>query len=266
VSFHRPGNRWVVAYFAPGARTGEWLEGAAPSEDGYYRVADAAQAAQEHWSGISRLRIVPNPSDPWWLWPAVGFAGVVLAAGIAARLWRWRQARRAPLAETEADPAPPARGGGGGGPDTGGAGSTTEAVYSGGWASQDESAGLSDQREGGLPLSDRMRLNANCDGPAAKTVKWRYDIRLTNYFWHLWDKGERDPVLLTMELLTLDAPQCEWPPDVGASEWADIIWDGTFAAVSNYVGHIEAGTLSEYGYDLSDPHEGMGVKPLVVWA
>lgn len=217
------------------------------------------------WEKVSAYTGNPDGGAPWWLWPAVGFAGAILAAGVAARLWRWRQARRAPLAETSADPAPP-HGGGGGGASGGTTEAPAEPVYNGGWESQDEAAGLSEQREGGLPLSDRMRLNANCNGPAAKTVKWRYDIRLTNYFWHLWDKGERDPVLLTMDLLALDSPQCAWPPDLGAAEWADVIWEGTLAAVSNYVGHIEAGTLSELGYDPHDPHEGMHVKPLVVWA
>jgi hypothetical protein len=111
-----------------------------------------------------------------------------------------------------------------------------------------------------------MLLTLSCDGPAAKAIKWRYDIRLTNHFWALWQDGMRDAVLITMELLSYDSPHCAWPPDVGAPEWADVIWNGTFAAVENYIARIEDGTLAEYGYDLSDPHEGMGVKPLVVWA
>lgn len=207
-----------------------------------------------------------NPAYPWWVWPAVAFAGTVLVAGVGARLWRWHKGRASPLATSSQTPPTPNSGGGGGGGVPSSEPAKAESVYGGGWASQDEAAGLSSQREDGLPLSDRMLLTPNCDGPAAKAVKWRYDIRLTNHFWALWEDGMRDAVLITMELLSYDSPHCEWPPDVNAPEWADIIWDGTFAAVAHYIARIEDGTLSEMGYDAHDPHEGMHVKPLVVWA
>jgi hypothetical protein len=73
-------------------------------------------------------------------------------------------------------------------------------------------------------------------------------------------------VLITMKVLALDNPHCEWPPDVGASEWADIIWNGTLEAVTMYVDLIETGRLAEFSTDLNDPSAGMHVKPLVVWA
>ncbi len=69
-----------------------------------------------------------------------------------------------------------------------------------------------------------------------------------------------------MQVLEFDNPQCAWPPDVGASEWADIIWDGTLQAITLYVDLINEGRLSELAWDPNDPHLGMGVKPLVVWA
>lgn len=138
--------------------------------------------------------------------------------------------------------------------------------YGFGWASQDESAGLSQRTEGGLPLSDQMILDADCSGPAVRVVKWRYDIRLTNYFWHLWRQGERDPVLLTMGILELDSPHCSWPPDVDAPRWQDVIWEGTLAAVTNYVNLVESGEIYELAWDPLDPREDLSVKPLVAWA
>lgn len=190
--------------------------------------------------------------DPRWMWPALALSSALLVGAAAWRFRSWRT-RRAILAS-----------GGGGSPPK--AQAAAESVYAGGWESQDASAGLDKKTEGGFPLSDRMLLNATCDGPAVKVVRWRYDIRLTNYFWKLWSDGERDPVMITMGILALDSPHCDWPPDVGASQWADIVWDGTLTAVSTYVGLIEDGTLVDYSHDAWDLAERGGIVPLVVWA
>jgi hypothetical protein len=97
VSYHRSGGTWVVAYFAPGARTGEWLPNAGPADDGFTSVRAAADAAEKHWTGISRLRLVnANPEGaPWIFWSAVGLGGTLMAAAVASEIRRWRQARRA---------------------------------------------------------------------------------------------------------------------------------------------------------------------------
>ncbi len=96
------------------------------------------------------------------------------------------------------------------------------------WETRDVEDDLDVQEEEGLPLSDRMLLNATCDGPAAKAIKWRYDMRITAYYWYLRSKeGVDDPEVLTAEILALDSPHCQWPPAPDASEWQHIIWDGT---------------------------------------
>ena len=197
--------------------------------------------------------LATNPA-PWWFWGAIGLGAATL---VGVGVYAVRQSRRvSPLAD---DPAP--------GPEELPEGLVwADNPYGFGWESKDAEFSLGQETEDGLPLSDRMLLNADCSGPAAKTVKWRYDIRLTNIFWDSWKKGVRDPVLLTMQVLEFDNPQCAWPPDVGASEWADIIWDGTLQAITLYVDLINEGRLSELAWDPNDPHLGMGVKPLVVWA
>lgn len=195
-----------------------------------------------------------NPA-PWWFWGAIGLGAATL---VGVGVYAIRQSRRvSPLSD---EPAP------GGGEELPEGLVWADNPYGFGWESKDAELGIGQQTEDGLPLSDRMLLNADCSGPAAKTVKWRYDIRLTNRFWTEWDEGERDPVLITMRVLAMDNPQCEWPPDVGASEWADIIWSGTLEAVTLYVTLIEEGTLSEFAWDPKDPTAGMHVKPLVAWA
>lgn len=190
---------------------------------------------------------VRNPA-PWWFWGAIGLGATTLA-GVG--LYAWRQSRRVPPLADEQEQLPEGL-------------AWADNPYGFGWESKDGELGLGQQTEGGLPLSDQMVLNANCSGPQVKVVKWRYDIRLTNYFWHWWKKGMRDPVLLTMKVLELDSSHCAWPPDVDASEWADIIWDGTLQAVTTYVDLIESGRLAEFSWDPMEIHSK--VKPLVVWA
>jgi len=128
------------------------------------------------------------------------------------------------------------------------------------WESRD-AEDLAGQEEQGLPLSDRMLLNAACDGPAALAIKWRYDMRITAYYWYLRAKLElNDPEVLAAEILYLDSPHCQWPPPPGAPEWQQIIWDGTYSAVMTYYTLDKAGKLPNF---FNEPSR---VKPLVVWA
>ena len=137
--------------------------------------------------------------------------------------------------------------------------------YRGSWGSRDGEADMGSEE--GYPLSDRMLLTDDCSGPAAKAVRWRYDARITNYYWYLRREMEwEDPVQITAELLGYDSPHCQWPPPADAPEWQHIIWDGTYLAVSTYLTLEESGELWEYAEDPRDPDYLMGVKPLVVWA
>ena len=136
-------------------------------------------------------------------------------------------------------------------------------AYGGGWSSQDDTITGS---EDGLRLSDRMLLNEDCSGPAAKTVKWRYDARITSYYWYLRRELEWDnPADIAAEMLQHDNPHCQWPPDENTgSEWAWIIWDGTYRAVQLYFDLEQSGELWDYAVDPMEIHSR--VKPLVVWA
>jgi hypothetical protein len=154
-----------------------------------------------------------------------------------------------------------------GGPGRGYGGGAQQSPYKGGWQSRDAADGLTQQTEDGYPLSDSMRLNADCSGPAARTIKWRYDLRITGYYWYMRrELGMDDPVEMTAAILAFDSPHCQWPPAPDASEWAHIIWDGTYAAVKNYFDLEQTGELWDYAMDPWDPEEGMHVKPLVAWA
>jgi hypothetical protein len=135
--------------------------------------------------------------------------------------------------------------------------------YRGGWGSRDGDVNLG--TEDGFPLSDRMLLTDDCAGPAAKAVKWRYDVRITNYYWYLRREMEWDnPVAIAAEILHYDSPHCEWPPPPEAPEWQHILWDGTYTAVQTYFSLEQTGELWDYAVD---PYEVVSkVKPLVVWA
>jgi len=129
------------------------------------------------------------------------------------------------------------------------------------WETRDVEDDLDLQEEAGLPLSDRMLLNEACDGPAAKAIKWRYDMRITNYYWHLRRNLElSSPEVLAAEILYLDSPHCDWPPTADAPEWQQIIWEGTYSAVTTYYNLEKQGKLPDF---FKEPSR---VKPLVVWA
>lgn len=137
--------------------------------------------------------------------------------------------------------------------------------YGIGWDTQDDKI---TGTEGGLPLSDRMLLNADCSGPAAKTIKWRYDLRITNYYWEMRREWKiDDPLVLAAEILYLDSPECAWPADPEYStEWEQIIWDGTYQAVKTYFELEQSGELWEkYAIDPNEPASYAYVKPVVPW-
>lgn len=140
-------------------------------------------------------------------------------------------------------------------------GSTGHSFVSGELEGTIQIGGTGDPSERYLPESYRMILDPSCEKMAVRLRKWDYDKWITNRYWELRHAGWTDPVEMTADILSMDSPQCEWPPRADSSDLVKAIWDWLFPGVEFYYQAEIGGTLKDYKWGPMP-----SVIPLVVWA
>ena len=121
--------------------------------------------------------------------------------------------------------------------------------------------GTGDPTERYLPESHRLILNENCEKMAVRLRVWDYDKWITGRYWELRKAGWTNPVEMSVDILSMDSPHCEWPPRADSSDAAKYIWDWLFPGIEFYYKAEVDGTLKDYKFGPMP-----GVIPLVVWA
>lgn len=96
------------------------------------------------------------------------------------------------------------------------------------------------------PESDRMVFDDSCQDLMVRVQAAEYDLRITDAYWTLRQEGYDDPEEITAEILTMDAPQCTWPPVPDSSLRSKQIWDLIFPAVELYWNLEKDGQLDEF--------------------
>lgn len=97
-----------------------------------------------------------------------------------------------------------------------------------------------------LPESDRMLFDDGCNDLIVRVRSSSYDVRITDRYWQLRSEGYSDPADLAVGILSMDAPQCTWPPTAESSLRAKRVWDLVYPAVDIYRQMEAAGTLGDY--------------------
>ena len=97
-----------------------------------------------------------------------------------------------------------------------------------------------------LPESDRMLFDDGCNELIVRVQSANYDARITEAYWQLRSQGFEDPFPIAVEILRMDAPQCDWPPVNESSLRSKRIWEMIYPAVENYREMELAGTLGDY--------------------
>ena len=121
--------------------------------------------------------------------------------------------------------------------------------------------GTGDPQERFLPESHRLILDSSCAKMAVRIRIWDYDKWITGRYWELRHAGWEDPEAMTVDILEMDSPHCQWPPGPGSSELQQHIWNWLYPGVRFFYEAEISGTLKDYKWEPMP-----SIVPLVVWA
>lgn len=121
--------------------------------------------------------------------------------------------------------------------------------------------GTGDPQERFLPESHRLILDNSCGKMAVRIRIWDYDKWITGRYWELRHAGWEDPEAMTVDILEMDSPHCQWPPGPGSSELQRQLWNWLYPGVRFFYEAEISGTLNDYKWEPMP-----SIIPLVVWA